>query len=247
MALRDEIVPFTDGNGLVAPNLVPPGTVRGSDNGPMYTAELYAILKKLNQLTDQDKSDFAQKIGQCINPEGMLCRVPIGQDDGQEQVDDYYGVANCCKMLQNVTIPRLFLKALFKNWGFMDNEKPGSHSNWDSFMPRQLQLMAAIISAAFPSWLNPLHILIRLLCWPLYAYTAIIIFTSCIGVDPNNCDARRLSWHLVQATRPVSLLCRFASAFWYHRLYNTYGLSGMRNVAAHYYKDQHPFIRYWVS
>ena len=245
MSIRQEIIPYTDANNLVSPCLTH-GILKGSDNGPMYTSEYYVILQKLNELTPADTANYKNKINTCINEEGMLCRVPIGQDDGQEQVDDYYGVLNGCKQLKITSIPRRFLKAIFKYKGSMNNESPGTFQ-WDAFMPRQLQLMAAMISAAFPSWWNPIHVLIRIFFWHLYLYTAIIIATSCIGTDPSSTDPRRLSWHLVQTVSSHSLLCRLASYIWYWRLYKDYGPLGMQAVAKLYYQDNHPFQRYWVT
>jgi len=246
MALRDEIVPYVDGNKLVAPNLVAPGTLAGSDNGPMYTSEYYIMLKKLGQLQSQDNADFQARIGQCVNNYGMLCRVPVGQDDGQEQVDDYYGVLNGCVQMQNTVIPRQFLAALINEWGSMDNENPGRWQ-WTAFMPRQLQLVAAVVAASFPSWKNPLHILARSLFFPLFWFSAIIVATSCWGTDPQNTDARRLSWHLWQSVAPVSPLCWLASRVWLWRLKRAYGADGMKAVAKIYYQAGHPFAKYWVT
>lgn len=247
MALRDEIVPYVDENQLVAPNLVGPGTLSASDNGPMFTSELYAMLAKSGQLVSQDLADFQARIGQCINDRNMLCRVPVGQNDGQEQVDDYHGVLNGAKQIKDTSIPRKLLWGIVRNLGFMDNVNPGSKKNWGSFMPRQLQLMAMMVAAAFPSWLNPIHILIRILAFPLFLYAALIIFISCINAPPSDSDARRLSWHLVSCTTQVSFLCKLAAEFWWHRLYSVYGSKGMQGVAARYYRDNHPFIKYWVD
>ena len=247
MSIRDEIQPYRDQNGLIAPNIVPPGTLVGSDNGSMFTSEYYIILKKSAQLIYPDYADFDRIINRCINPQGMLCRIPIGQNDGQEGPDDYYGVLDGCKALKNTSIPRKLLKGIIKNLGFMDNVNPGSHSNWSSFMPRQPQMMASMISAAFPSWLNPLHILIRTLCFPLYIVAAGTIFISCVGTPPGDTDSRRLSWHLIQTVVPTSLMCKIASLFWYHRLYSVYGITGMRAVAKIYYQPNHPFAKYWVT
>jgi hypothetical protein len=247
MALRDEFIPYTDGNNLLAPGPVAP-TGSGSDNGPMYTSEWYVMLQKSGQLTPQDLIDFQTRIGACVNSQGMLCRVPVGQNDGQEQVDDYLGVLNACKALGNTKIPRQFLLAIFKNLGFMDNVNPGSKSNWAAFMPRQLQLMAAMVSAAFPSWKNPLHILIRWYCKPLFIYAAIIIATSCIGTDPGNTDARRLSWHLQNNVKGSSILCRLAAWIWTNRLKKDY-LNEMQDVAAIYYQPHpvNPYSKYWIT
>lgn len=246
MALRDEIPPFTDGNGLVTPGLATPGVLAGSDNGPMYTSEYYVMLQKLGQLQSDDYAKFDNLIQNCINSEGMLCRVPVGQDDGQEQVDDYYGVLNGCMQMGNTVIPRQFLAALIKNLGFMDNVNPGSHKNWASFMPRQMQLMACVIAGSFPGS-NPLNLGLRALFCPLFAFSAIILATSCIGVDPGDTDARRLSWHLYQCLKDQSLLCRLAGKIWLKRLYKDYGPTGMQAVAKIYYQGNHPFKSYWVT
>lgn len=245
MALRDEIPPYVDGNRLVAPGLVNPGTLSASDNGPMFTSELYVMLQKLGQLVPQDSIDFQNRIGQCVDAQGMLCRVPVGQDDGLEQVDDYYGTLNGCMHMQNTVIPRQYLAALIKHLGFMDNQ---THKigNWSAFLPRQPQLIASMIAAAFPGW-NPLHALIRALCWPLFAYASGSIAISCIGADPGDADSRRLSWHLWQSTAKVSLMCWLASKIWLWRLYGTYGDTGMQAVAKIYYTGDHPFQRYWVT
>ena len=250
MALRDEIVQYFDGNGLVCPGPQPVGGGKGSDNGPMYTSEYYVMLKMSNQINDSDIADFGQKIGQCVNHDGMLCRVPIGQHDGQEQVDDYYGVLNGCVKLGNTEIPRKFVLAMIRFFGFMDNENPGK-IDFNSWMLRQPQLMACMASAAFPSWLNPLHILLRSLVAPAYWYAAIVIALSCMGTDPSNTDARRLAWHLIGATENKSLLCWIASKIWLKRLYKDYGADGMKAVAAIYYQPKgagaNPFAKYWVT
>lgn len=246
MALRDEIVPYVDGNQLVAPALVTPGTQKASDNGPMFTSEWYAMLKKSGCLVSQDFADFQERIGQCVNPQGMLCRVPVGQDDGQEQVDDYYGTLNGCKQMGNTTIPRQYLVAMIKNLGFMDNVNPGSHSNWKSFMLRQPQLVGAMIAAAFPSWWNPLHILIRMLFSPFLYVAALTLLISCINAPASDTDARRLSWHLMQTTKGVSLMCWLASKVWLSRLYKDFP-DGMIGVAKLYYQAGHPFAKYWIT
>lgn len=243
MGLREEIVPFIDGNGLVAPNLTGPGI--GSDNGPMFTSEYYAILAKLGMLSENDKLDFAQKIGQCIDFRGLLNRVPVGQHDGQEGPDDYYGTLNGCKTLGNTDIPRKFLKAVVRYFGFLNNENPGKITA-DSFLIRQPQILACMIAAAYPSFRNPLHFLIRLLAFPVFFVAAGSIAISCIGADPGDADSRRLSWHLWQCTKPVSLMCWLAGKLWLRRLYKAYP-DGMKGVAAVYYQDNHPFKRYWIT
>lgn len=243
MALRDEIVPFIDGNNLVAPNLVPKGTIQGSDNGPMFTAEFYDILAKSGQLTDQDRADFAQRIGACIHSH-LLNRAPV--DTAIEGPDDYYGVLSASKILGNTDIPRSFLWAIVIYQGFLNNSNPGKWT-LESFLIRQVQMLAAMVSAAFPSMWNPLHWVIRILAFPAYFYAACVIATSCWNVPTNDTDSRRLSWHLIQTTKSTSLLCYLASLIWYKRLHKDYGDNGMQAVAKVYYQDSHPFQRYWVD
>jgi len=245
MALRDEIIPYVDGNGLVAPGLTS-GVGRGSDNGPMFSSEYFVMLKKLGQLTDQDKKDFDRLIGACVTSDGLLNRAPVGTDSDQEGPDDYYGVLNGCKQLGNTSIPRKMLWAVVKYLGFLNNNQPGKWTK-ESFLVRQVQMLAAMVAAAFPSWKNPIHILIRLACSPLFFIAGLVLCVSCWGADPHDSDARRLAWHLMQATKGSSLWCWIGSKIWLKRLYKTYGQEGMRAVAYLYYQDKHPFRRYWVT
>jgi len=214
----------------------------------MFTAEYYDILQKSGQLTNQDKIDFAQKINQCIYPQGILNRVPIGQTDSQEEVDDFYGALSGCKLLENTGMPRKFLAAMFKYGTFMDSTNPGKWGNWNAFMLRQPQLLACMVSAGFPSFIKPIDWIMRILAFPFYLYVAIVIALSCIGTDIGNTDARRLAWHLIQATAPTSLMCWLASKIWYSRLYSDYP-AGMNDVAAIYYqpKNTNPYSKYWIT
>lgn len=245
MSIREEIKAYIDGNGLVAPNTVGPNVVQGSDNGPMYTSEYYVILKKSGLLTDQDKVDYANKIGSCIN-KNLLNRVPTGQNDGQEGPDDYYGVLNACYQLGNTSIPQEFLKAVIEYKGSLDNVNPGSWQ-WGAVLIRQPQLLASLICASFPSLFNPFHWLVRLACFPFFVYSALVIAVSCIKTPVDQADPRRLAWHLIQVISNRSLLCKIASLLWYNRLRGGYGDAEMKGVASYYYQAGHPFIKYWVS
>lgn len=246
MALRDEIIPFIDGNGLVSPSLAN-GAQRASGNGVMYSSEYYVMLEKLKLATDQDLADFDQKMKSCLNPQNVLCREPQPTAvDDQEGPDDYFGLMNACKQLDNVEIPRKLLWAMIKNFGCLNNKDPGKFS-FASFMPRFGHLMACMVSAAFPSWKNPLHILVRVACLPLYVYTAIILVLADAFTPVNNSDSRRLSWHCWQCVKDSSLLCRLSGSIWLNRLYAGYGPDGMKAVAKLYYHDDHPFIKYWVT
>lgn len=248
MTIREAFQQYWDGNNLLAPAPVPSGTIKGSGNGIMYTSEFYIMLAKYLQLTDQDKIDFANKIEQCIRPEGMLCRVPIAQNSEQEGPDDLYGVLDACMALGNTTIPRKFLWCIIKYLGFLNNVNPGKWTA-SSFLIRQPQLFACIVAASFPSWKNPLHILIRTCAMPLFWFSALIIAISCMFTPTNSGDPRRLGWHLMQTLKPVSITCWLASRVFLWRLYRQYGPTGMEEVASQYYQPngQNPYSEYWVT
>jgi len=131
----------------------------------------------------------------------------------------------------------------WQHFGSFNDREPGKWT-FASWLWRQPQLMFALYCAAgrHPKWYNPLS-------WWLYpfeVYTALIIATSCMFSAPTDWDARRLSWLLIQTVSPVSFLCRLAAKIWTHRLNATY-TDGMRSVAAGYYQQGHPFIKYWVT
>src|ERR1700676_3254722 len=232
--MKNDFASYFDGNGLLAPNPCPPGTIKGSGNGTMYISEYYIMLQKSGQLTAQDKLDYTQKINSCIDPNGLLNRTPIGQNDGQEGPDNYYGVLNGCKQLGNTEIPRKFLKAVIKYKGALNNVNPGTWT-FQSFLIRQPQLLACMVASAFPNFKNPLHILVRMLFLPFFVYSAIAIAVACMFQDISNTDSRRLAWHLWQNMKGVSLLCRIVGKIWLRRLYKEYP-NGMRDVASVYYK-----------
>ena len=245
MSIKDDFNNYIDSNGL----LVPAVGQQGSDNGPLFTSDMYIIIKKNGQLTDQDRLDYAYKIGQCIGLEGLLNRVPVGQNDGLEGPDDYYGTLNGCIELDDIAIPRKFLWACVKYLGSLNNVNPGKWTA-QSFLIRQPQLLCAMVNASFPSLKNPLHWLIRLICAPLYWVAAVSITISCIGVDPGNTDSRMLAWHLQNNTKKTSILCWLASLIWNKRLANDYP-NKMKDVASIYFSpnglDNNPYSKYWID
>lgn len=247
MAIRDDFKPYIDGNNLLAPQPISPGTIKGSDNGPMFTSEYFVMLKKHGYLTASDVYQYRNRIKNCIDSNGILNRVPVGQQDGQEQVDDYYGVCNGCIELGSTDIPKGFLKAMIKYLGCLNNVNPGTWTG-ASFFLRQPQLVASMISAAFPSMKNPIHWLIRLTALPLYVYSAATLLISCWNAPPSDTDARRLAWHLGNCVSKVSLLNWLAYKVWLKRLRKTYP-NGMSDIAAVYYQPigRNPYENWWVT
>jgi len=250
MDIIDDFKSYIDGNGLNSPQ---PGSwasnQSGSDNGTMYTSEMYIILKKNGQLTVSDELSFEHMIDRCIGPEGLLNRVPVGQNDGQDGPDNILAVLNGCIELKNTDIPRTLFWACIKYLGFLNNVNPGTKT-LQSFLVRQPQLVAAMVSAAFPSLLNPFHWLIRILSFPVYFVAAGSIAISCIGTPTGDTDSRRLAWHLQNNTKKTSFMCLLASLIWLRRLAKDYP-NKMNDVAAIYYNpkglDQNPYSKWWVT
>lgn len=248
MSLSSEILAnYIDGNYMVTPNPCSRTVQSGSDNAPMYTSEFYVMLYKRGEM-DINGGLWALRhlIARCIDSYGMLNRVPTSQPSGLTGPDDYLGVLNACKTFVDTSIARGFLKASLRFLGCLNNENPGKWT-WQSFLHRQPQITAAMIAAAFPSFLNPLHWLMRVLFFPWFLYAAGAIAISCINESIGSTDPRRLSWHLLQTTKGVSLLCYLASKIWYRRLYRDYGPDGMKAVAKIYYSPGHPFSRFWCD
>lgn len=245
MSIRDDFKQYIDGFNLLAPNPQPPNATQGSDNGPMFTSEYYVMLAKKGILTDNDKTQYDLDISRCLNEHGVLCRSP--GNTMQEGPDDYYGVMNGCMELGNTQIPRVILKALIKNYGFLNNNKPGTMSA-EAFLARQLQLVCSMVTAAFPSMSNPLHYVVRLLALPLYVYSALVLLVSCVGVSTGDTDSRRLAWHLGNCVSKVSLLNKLAYKIWLKRLRKDYP-DDMRGVASIYYQPQgnNPYMKHWET
>lgn len=271
MSLMDEMVPYTDGNSLACPNPVPPYTLQGSDNGPSFESEKTVIAVRRKELSERDRMIYLAKMASCLTPDNLLCRVPYVQiqlgrcPNTQSPPDDHYALFNGMRHVKNTVIPRLMLKAAWRFKGFMNNVEPGKRTG-QSFLYRQPPLVAALVSACFPSWKNPLHILARLAAFPFYLLAALEIARSCYGEPVGSTDPRRLSWHLIQTVKDHSLLCKLASRIWYSRLRHDYfeaylaTQNAMRGVAAIYYhgriieqlggmidREPHPFAKYWID
>lgn len=244
MSLRSEIqANYVDAFGMVMPHPSNSDTQMGSDNGILFTAEYLIALAKRKELILEDKLQWTSIVSKCLNPYCNLKRGPY--TDAQESVDDHYGLFAACKTLNMVGIPKFIKRAMFSNWGFSNNEAPGTirHKdgtiNWDAFLIRQPQLVAAMISASNEKrWYH----------LPLYLYTAIIIATSCMFTSVSDSTSRKLAWLLIQTVAPDSLLCRLAAKIWFKRLYKHYNSSDpMRIVYGIYFGFAHPLAKYGIT
>lgn len=237
MSLREEIKSYVDGHGLVAPNLVPPGTMRGSDNGVMFTSEYYIYLQMNGEYNGmQDCMDYTRLVISCMTSKvaGLVARAP--DSISVQPPDDYLGIAAACREIDQRYIAEDIFDYGLKNWGCYNNENPGK---WETkaFLWRQPQLIAAMYSATRRTQLNPI-------IWVLNAYAALAILVANINDPVGEVDGRRLTFLLTRAMNPVSLLCRLASKVWKRRMEKTYGPDFMKEICKIYYKDNHPFHRY---
>jgi len=250
MTIRQDFSTYIDGNNLNTPN---PGTWQpgqsGSDNGNLFTSIYYILLNKNGQLTDQDKIDYAAKINQCIGS-NLLNRVPVGQNDGLNGPDDYYGTVSACIELGNTEIPRKLLWGCIKYKGSFYNPQPGKWQ-WQAFLIRQPALLTAMISAAFPSLINPLHCWIRWMCHPLFVFSALAIAISNMSENVMDTNTRQLTWTIQNNLKKTSLWCWLASKVWFWRLKKYYGADPMKSVTSIYYSPQglnnNPYSKWWVD
>lgn len=237
MNLETDIIPYVDGNNLVAPNPVVPGTIRASDNGTCFSSE-YFILMEMNY-PDPDMSYLRAKgwealIRTCMQVPGLTVRAP--GDRAIDAPDNVYAILAASKVLSRPAVAQDILSYGKKHLGFYDpTGVPGVKLG--AFLWRQPQIVFAMYCAAnlYKPW--------KFWLWPLAVYTALVIGVSCWRVPVDHTDERRLSWLLIQTTKE-SLLCRLASKLWYNRLHRDYS-DGMRTVRGIYYKgNPHPFVTY---
>lgn len=245
MSLKSEILPYTDGLGYVAPALVGPGIMRASDNETMFTSEYYVLLALRGELEPGDADAWKALIRRCMRLPGLLVRSPAdtSTDNGP---DNMLGVLDASQRLNRPDIAQSILDYGYAHYGIFSGENPGSiyksdnkSINWDGLLWRQLQLLAGALAAA--KKLRWYHL-------PLTVYTALIIlWTGLNNYALTDCDARRLTWHLVNIMAPSSLLCRLATKVWMWKLYKDFPGLGMLGIAQQYYQNSHPFREYFVS
>src|SRR5579863_1546420 len=99
MCLRDEIIPYEEGDGLISCSPNPNHNFRTCDNGVLFCSEYYIMLAKNSLLTDQDKADYTSKIQACYvsGCPGLVARAP--GDTGDTDPDDYHGLFAACVIL----------------------------------------------------------------------------------------------------------------------------------------------------
>jgi len=247
--------PYRTKAGLIDAHTLPvPKPVDWGDNGTMFYGESICILVSL--LDDpKDKQKYLWRFTETLAPyfivPGLLRRRRDSDDvDGP---DNMLGVLAASRMLGEPHLARYIFWYGIEHLGFFNQPNPGNFTmphkvpevNWEAFLWRQPQLIAAALSAGRFPWI------LRFLFTPVYFYAALVILYSGLRRKPNNedMDSRRLAWLLIQCVKDTSILCLLASKVWYHGLRKDFPLEkwgqSMRGVASQYYEAGHPFIKYW--
>lgn len=237
MSLRDDIsANFLDASGLVSPNPCSPTAENASNNGICYSGEYMTLQALTGQLAAVPIYINVMTNCEVTVYEGLMQRSPDNDRD-MESVDDYYGLL--CGLYFTGVYPfaRDILKYGLKHFGSFNNLNPG-HFNWTALLWRQPQLLAMNLWSAYPG-----NKLIKLLMFPLTLITAVIIATSCLGLQQSDgCDNWRLAWLLVQVAKRESWLCKIITTIWENRVTKVWG--NMGNCYAQYYKglpgQEHP-------
>lgn len=235
---------YMDADGLVTPDAFDKSWGCYSQNGTMFTSEFHIMLHEMGLSTEEDKDKFEETIRRCMPTPGLLQRGPVCYS--QEGPDNILAVTAACAVLDRPQLARDVLAYGLKSYGWFNTENIGSIYNkdtkkifWKSFLWRQPQLLLTCLIGA--KKLNILH-------FPLVMVAALLIFYAGLrNFKKTDSDSRRLTWLLVKAAGPVSILCALASIVWYWKLNKDYEGRGMKAAGVGYYQAGHPFLEHWVD
>lgn len=239
---------YIDASGLMHHTIVDnPKPYVSNGNGTMYLSEFYILLKLLGLATAEDSAHWASMIQNCMKEPGLLCRSALKTEELDQQ-DNYLAVLVASTLLNQKQIALDILTYGRKNWGFYNNQNPGSIKGkdgkilWASFLWRMPQLYYLNLCAVDQDrWYH----------WPLALYTAAVLVFSTWDAPLTDPDARRLSWLYLLVVGKKSLLGRLASKLFLTRLKKDYGTEGMFVVYNTAYSPNHILRRimkeYWFT
>lgn len=237
--LRDEIIPYLDGQGFVAPTLENAKETRGSDNQMLFTSELYIVLVLLDEDMPKDAIEWEKKARQCMAVLGLTVRSP--GDLTPDAPDNIVGILAAATLLDVPSVAKDMFWYGIKHGGFFDPRPVPppffTKERWVAFEWRQPQLLFATLCAAgYYNWLT------CWVLWPLAIYSAIVITFGGFQVPVDRTDERILSWLLLIATCK-SRMCYWAGLLWEMRLSIDYA-NGMSSVLSSYFGGDHPIAKY---
>lgn len=241
MSLKDEIVQYTDADGLVNPFPVSSSDKARTGNGLAYTALYYWILVKRGEARDPALAkDFMAVYDRCRFPGycGLLYRAPekIGDQDGW---DDYICLmaAGGVKAMNLLFTRYIEQHALSHFWCFND-ENPDKFS-FKSFFGRSPAFRAHV---AFCLGKRP-FVLWRL-GWAVMVATA--------GLSPTSIVLHEL---MIDAMDGLSGVCAFGAAIFDYRR-RKISMKTAIGLWVSIEKDEngnplpnldHPLVKYWIG
>lgn len=238
MSLREEITPYRDEDFLVHPWILDREETNKSGNGVFYTSEYYTLLKLNNDLTDADSRMFEFIMQRCQVEPGLYKRSPTHTD--QEGADDYYGLLMGAYFTGNHKLAEEVIEYGNNHYWIINNTNPGSFFHPDGRLNVSAWFFRYPALIAHAYWAaNKTPPLILYLLW------CIIVGVSCRKGREHGTDPFRVTWALVKTNNGRGWLARFVSKLFYKRLAKFFPNGGMNEVASLYYRDNHPFSRYW--
>lgn len=201
---------YTDKNGFIKPQK----DWQDSGNGLLYTA-LDMLVRKERRI--EQRTNYSELVQSCMKEPGLLMRTPTN-DYGQQQWDDYLGVALGCKLINNTDIPKQILKYGVSNFFVFNND---NKLELKDFLGRYIHVFACMLVAAYP----------------IMSYI-LTPFISMIGntMIPNDASGINLQWAYIQ-------FCNEETKHnWYSKLLNHYGcIDPISNNMEKYMSKDHPF------
>lgn len=94
MSLQDLLANYRTTTNMIVPNTIPPGTVRGSDNQPLFTSQYLMLQRLAGEPLDQSA---LSALLSCVGTDGYIHRAP--GDTTPDEPDDLVGTLSCLAML----------------------------------------------------------------------------------------------------------------------------------------------------
>ena len=90
MSIKEEMLPYLTTGGYACNEPLPPGTIRGCDNQPLFTSAYHIMLWRNGEYTLEDLRTYWTLISACVGVDRELHRAP--GDTAADATDDHYGV-----------------------------------------------------------------------------------------------------------------------------------------------------------
>ena len=238
--LEQDYKHYTDKYGLIQPS-TRDGAGETSHNGLRFTAEALVAFNNHGKLSREYKYAFLKAIFSCQSMAGLYNRYP-GANQLQESVDDLCGVGLSSFILRRNYLAREILHYGRRNFGFFNNENPGSifrlnswKINWSAFLWRQVQVFCHLRWAAEE---NPN-------CFQKLWWIIVILMGTKRQKDDQ--DGWVLSWMLVKVAKKRGPIVERVRKYWIKKFKKIHP-NGIGPVLGDYFgNDKHPNAVYLVG